>query len=52
MKLEQILFSVGLLLLTEILYRFTNIAGFDQPFTDQQNFGNFMDMVQRRLQNF
>ncbi len=43
--LEQILFSVALLLLTEILYRFTNITGFDQPFTDQQNFGNFMDLV-------
>lgn len=35
----------GLLLLTEILYRFTNIPGFDQPFTDQHNFGNFMDQV-------
>jgi predicted acyltransferase len=41
----QILFSFGLLLLTEILYRFTNIEGFDQPFTDQHNFGNFMDLV-------
>lgn len=41
----QILFSLGLLVLTEILYRFTNIEGFDQPFTDQHNFGNFMDLV-------
>lgn len=41
----QILFCVGLLLLTEVLYRFTNIPGFDQPFTDQQNFGNYMDLV-------
>src|SRR5688500_7106710 len=41
----QIIFSFGLLLLTEILYRFTNIEGFDQPFTDQHNFGNFMDLV-------
>ena len=41
----QIVFSVGLLVLTEILYRFTNIPNFDQPFTDQQNFGNFMDLV-------
>jgi predicted acyltransferase len=41
----QILFSLGLLLLTEILYRFTNIEGFDQPFTDQHNFGNYMDLV-------
>jgi predicted acyltransferase len=41
----QILVCVGLLLLTEILYRFTNIPGFDQPFTDQHNFGNYMDQV-------
>ena len=41
----QIAISIGLLLLTEILYRFTHIPGFDQPFTDQQNFGNYMDMI-------
>jgi len=41
----QIIFCVGLLLLTEILYRFTNIPGFDQPFTDQHNFGNYMDLI-------
>ncbi len=41
----QILVCVGLLLLTEVLYRFTNIPGFDQPFTDQHNFGNYMDLV-------
>lgn len=41
----QILFSLGLLILTEILYRYTNIPGFDQPFTDQHNFGNYMDLV-------
>lgn len=37
--------SIGLLLLTEVLYRFTQIPGFDQPFADQHNFGNFMDLV-------
>lgn len=37
--------SLGLLLLTEVLYRFTNVPGFDQPFTDQHNFGNFMDLI-------
>lgn len=42
---NQILVSIGLLLLTEVLYRFMNIPGFDQPFTDQHNFGNFMDLV-------
>jgi predicted acyltransferase len=41
----QIAFSIGLLILTEILYRFTNIPNFDQPFTDQHNFGNYMDLV-------
>jgi predicted acyltransferase len=41
----QILFSLGLLLLTEMLYRFTQIPGFDQPFTDQHNFGNYMDLI-------
>jgi predicted acyltransferase len=41
----QIGFSIGLLILAEILYRFTNIPGFDQPFTDQHNFGNYMDLI-------
>jgi predicted acyltransferase len=41
----QILFSVGLLVLTECLYRFTHVPGFDQTFTDQHNFGNYMDLV-------
>lgn len=41
----QIGVSLGLLLLTEILYRFINVPGFDQPFTDQHNFGNYMDLV-------
>lgn len=43
--MAQIGFSIGLLILTEVLYRFTNIPGFDQAFTDQQNFGNYMDLV-------
>src|SRR6516162_2879021 len=41
----QILFCVGLLLLTEALYRFTDVPGFDQPFTDQHNFGNYVDLL-------
>lgn len=41
----QILFSIGLLVLTEILYRYTNVPGFDHPFTDQQNFGNYTDLL-------
>jgi predicted acyltransferase len=41
----QIAFSVALLLLTEVLYRFTHVPGFDQPFTDQHNFGNYVDLL-------
>lgn len=41
----QIIFCAGLLILTEVLYRFTNIPGFDHPFTDQHNFGNYMDLI-------
>lgn len=42
---NQILLSAGLLILTEFLYRFANISGFDQPFTDQHNFGNYVDLL-------
>ena len=40
----QIVFSIGILLLTEVLYRYTHVPGFDQPFTDQHNFGNYVDL--------
>jgi predicted acyltransferase len=42
---KQLVFCAGLLLLTEILYRFTHVSGFDQPFTDQHNFGNYVDLL-------
>jgi predicted acyltransferase len=42
---DQILISVGLLVITEILYRYTNIPGYDQPFVKDHNFGSFMDMI-------
>ena len=42
---SQIAVCAGLLLLTEVLYRFTHIPGFDQPFTDQHNFGNYVDLL-------
>lgn len=48
---NQVLFCVGLLLLTEILYRYTNIPGFNEPFTDQKNFGNYMDLVLMNIIN-
>jgi len=41
----QIVTCVGLLLLTEVLFRFTHVPGFDQPFTDQHNFGNYVDLL-------
>lgn len=42
---SQVWACLGLLLLTEGLYRFTNVQGFDQPFTNLHNFGNYMDLV-------
>jgi predicted acyltransferase len=41
----QVVFSVALLILTEVLFRYTRVPGFDQAFTDQHNFGNFMDLI-------
>ncbi len=41
----QIFVSLLCLLIPELLYRFAHIPGFDQPFVDQHNFGNYMDMV-------
>jgi len=41
----QILFSIGLLLLTECMYRFMQVPGFDQAFVDQHNFGNYVDTI-------
>ena len=41
----QLLLSIGLLILTECLYRFVHVPGFDQPFTDQHNFGNYIDVI-------
>lgn len=37
--------SLGLLLLTELLYRYMNIPGYAQPFVQGENFGAWMDMV-------
>jgi len=41
----QLAISILLLLITEFLYRYTHIPGFDQPFTDQHNFGNYIDLI-------
>jgi predicted acyltransferase len=41
----QVIVCIALLLLTEILFRYTHVPGFDQPFTDQHNFGNYVDLL-------
>jgi predicted acyltransferase len=41
----QITIAVFLLLLTELLYRFVLMPGFDQPFTEHKNFGAWMDTI-------
>jgi len=41
----QFAFSIGLLLLTEVLYRTMKIPGFDQPFTQGKNFGAYVDTL-------
>jgi len=41
----QIIFSFGLLALTEVLYRYTHIPGYDQPFVMGKNFGSYFDML-------
>ena len=41
----QVFVCAALLLLTEVLYRYTQVPGFNQPFTDQHNFGNYIDLL-------
>ncbi len=40
----QLAVAVLLLLITEMLYRYVLMPNFNQPFVDQHNFGNWMDM--------
>ncbi len=44
-SLFQVIFSLALLVLTEVLYRNVLVPGFDQPFTEYKNFGAWMDTV-------
>jgi len=48
---SQIAVCAGLLILTELLYRCIHVPGFDQPFTDQHNFGNYVDWLLMRKIN-
>jgi predicted acyltransferase len=41
----QLIFSIGLLILTEVLYRFVLMPGYDKAFVMGENFGSYMDMV-------
>ncbi|MCK0147219.1 DUF5009 domain-containing protein [Arenibacter sp. F26102] len=43
--ITQIAVSLGLLVLTEIIYRSFWVEGFDQPFVSDQNFGSWLDML-------
>ena len=41
----QFAISLLCLLVPELLYRFSHIPGFDQPFVPLHNFGNYIDLV-------
>lgn len=41
----QLVFSIGLLLLTEVLYRGLLMPGFEQPFVEGKNFGAYVDTL-------
>lgn len=41
----QLAISLLCLLIPELLLRFTHVPGFDQPFTDQHNFANYVDLL-------
>lgn len=41
----QLIVSGLCLLIPELLYRFAHVPGFDQPFVDQHNFGNYIDLI-------
>ena len=41
----QLFVSFLCLLISELLYRYAHVPGFDQPFVDQHNFGNYVDTL-------
>ncbi len=41
----QIAWSLGLILLTEVIYRIFWVPGYDQPFVPDHNFGSWVDML-------
>jgi predicted acyltransferase len=42
---RQIVISFALLVITELLYRYSSIEGYERPFVIHHNFGTFIDMV-------
>ncbi len=42
---KQLAFSIGLLALTELLYRSILVPGYDQPFVKGENFGAYFDIL-------
>lgn len=41
----QVIFTLFLLVLTEVLYRYVQIPGYHEPFVMGKNFGSYIDMV-------
>lgn len=44
-SLNQFIISIGLILITELLYRFFSIEGFNEPFNKHHNFGSYVDLL-------
>ncbi|MCZ6673240.1 MAG: DUF5009 domain-containing protein [Verrucomicrobia bacterium] len=42
---KQLAISIGLILITDIAYRFFPVEGFNHPYTPDENFGSWMDML-------
>jgi predicted acyltransferase len=40
----QMIFSFGILLLSDLLYRYFPVTGFDHPFVPNENFGTWLDL--------
>lgn len=42
---KQLAISIGLILLTDAAYRFFPVEGFNHPYTPDENFGSWMDLL-------
>ncbi len=42
---RQLAVAIGLILLTDLAYRFFPVEGFNQPYTPDKNFGSWADMI-------